>query len=230
MIRESLLEMEKALSRRSFFSRMAKVAGMVAAYDRFGDKLFADPTPNSTALALQVVSAFGRTVIPVDEDPGWETFEPGINEYCLNVYIKQCFFYGNQLAFDGLITGINAFDSIPTLVAYGPRFTAMSANNRGQFLSDILTGAFEYDGVQDVLGFGGIFMLLGTKETFFLNYPRHLPQRGAEYQILPASNVKTGWDIMRFKGPVGPDEEKALRARHFDNVEVPGVDFRNPYI
>lgn len=42
--------------------------------------------------------------------------------------------------------------------------------------------------------------------------------------------MKTGWDIIGFKGPVGPDEEKQLRDRYFDVAVLPGMDPNNPYI
>lgn len=230
MIRESLVEMEKVFSRRAFFGSVAKVGAVVAAFDRFGGEVFGANATDPASVAFKTVSAFGRSVIPVDEDPGWATFDPGITDYCLNTYIRQCFMNGSKLAFDGLTGAINSFNEIPFTVGYGPRFIDMASAARDQFLSDILTGAFEYDGVQDVLGYAGIFMLLGTKETFFLNYPNHLPVRGAEYQVRVPLKVKTGWDIMQLKGPVGPAEETKLRARYFDAKELPGVDLRNPYI
>jgi hypothetical protein len=41
--------------------------------------------------------------------------------------------------------------------------------------------------------------------------------------------VKTGWQIMGFKGPVGPAEEAQLRARYSNITVNPGVDPKNPY-
>jgi hypothetical protein len=35
---------------------------------------------------------------------------------------------------------------------------------------------------------------------------------------------------MGLKGPVGPEEEKALRDRYTGIKEIPGVDLSNPYI
>jgi hypothetical protein len=84
--------------------------------------------------------------------------------------------------------------------------------------------------VQDILSFGGVFMLLGVKQTFFLNYPNHLATPGAEFQTVLDNSPRTGWDIMRFKGPVGPEEEEQLRARSANAQELPGVDWRNPFI
>ena len=72
---------------------------------------------------------------------------------------------------------------------------------------------FENDGVQEILDFIFILSLVGTKATFFSNFPRHRAIRNAEYQVLPASSIKTGWDIMRWKGPVGPEEERQLREK-----------------
>jgi hypothetical protein len=92
-------------------------------------------------------------------------------------------------------------------------------------------GNFENDGVGDILSFGGVFMLLGAKQTFFLNFPRHLADYDADFQqVVGMPGPKTGWDIMRFRGPVGPQEEAALRARAANAPELPGVDWRNPLI
>jgi hypothetical protein len=67
---------------------------------------------------------------------------------------------------------------------------------------------------------------------FFLNFPRHRAVPNAEFQNLPSppGTPKMGWEIMGFRGPVGPEEEKALRARAANAVEIPGVDWRNPWI
>ena len=72
-IRESLVEMEN-VSRRSFFSGLVKGAGVAVAYDRFGPQLFAQSDPR---LPYRIYSALGNVIIPVDDDPGWKTFEPG---------------------------------------------------------------------------------------------------------------------------------------------------------
>jgi hypothetical protein len=232
--RKALAEMERVFSRRAFFIKIVKGAGAVAAFDRFGPKLFgstpADDAANF-AQALKIFSAYGQMVIPVDDVPGWATFEPGITMYGLDVYIRQVFSLGNNLAFNGLLQAIVAFNNIPPTIGYSPNtFLNMSLEAKGNYLTNILTGAFENDGVSDILSFGAIFMLLGSKQTFFLNYPHHLPNRGAEFQQVLGNNPPTGWDIMKFRGPVGPEEEKALRARAANAPEIPGVDLRNPYI
>lgn len=235
-IRESLVEMEKVLTRRAFFLRLGKAAGglgVAAVYDRFGPALFGQATPTGKATLAQVLPifrAFGKLVIPVDEDPGWETFEPGISEYALDVYIRQVFALGNNLAFDGLLQAMNGFNEYPPQVGYGPKFLNMNDRAKGDYLTNVLVSNFENDGVQDVLSFGGIFMLLGVKQVFFQNYPHHLPDLNAEFQVVSGFSPKSGWDIMRFKGPVGAEEEKALRARTENAPELPGVDWRNPWI
>ena len=134
------------------------------------------------------------------------------------------------MAFDGLIQAINGFNEIPAQINFGPKFLEMTLNARADYLTKVLTGAFEFDGVQDIVSFGGIFMLLGVKQVFFLNFPRHLPTPGEEFQDLIGNTPRTGWDIMGFKGPVGPEEEAELRARSQDAPELPGVDWRNPWI
>ena len=230
-LRESLMEMEKVLSRRAFFVKIATGAGAVAVYDRFGPSLFGDAAAEPLERALEVFGAFGRLVIPVDRDPGWATFEPEITRYGLDTYVRQVFTLGNDLAFGGLLQAINAYNEIPPQIRFGPRFLEMPLNAQADYLTKVLSGSFEFDGVQDILSFGAIFMLLGVKQTFFLNFPRHLATPGAEYQDdLLGNSPKTGWDIMGFRGPVGPEEEAELRARSQGAPELPGVDWRNPFI
>ena len=232
--RIALPEMERVLSRRAFFIKIVKGAGAVAAYDRFGPKLFgitaADDAANFNA-ALKIFSAFGQLVIPVDDVPGWATFEPGITMYGLDTYIRQVFSLGNETAFNGLLQAIVAFNNLPPLIGYsGSTFLNMSTTAQGNYLTSVLIGQFENDGVGDILSFGAIFMLLGAKQTFFLNYPRHIATRGVDIQQVMGNNPPTGWDIMGFKGPVQLDEERALRARSANAPEYPGVDWRNPLI
>ncbi len=232
-IRESLVAMENALSRRAFFGNMIKGAGVAAAFDKFGPKLFgltdAEAAVNNQK-AFTVFSAFGRMVIPVDQDPGWATFDPGITDYALNTYVRQVFNLGNKLAFDGYNQAVVAFNETPPVIAYGPKFLDMNLEAQGNYLYNILSGNFENDGVGDLLSFAAIFMLLGTKQTFFSNYPKHLAVPNQEFQLLGGNSPKTGWDIMNFRGPVGAEEEKLLRARAQGAPEYPGVDLRNPYI
>jgi hypothetical protein len=225
--------MEKVLSRRAFFVKIAKGAGAAAVYDRFGPKIFGEEkrTPQANyEESLKIFSAFGRLVVPVDQDPGWETFEPEITVYGLDTYIRQVFALGNNLAFDGLTQAIVAFNEIPPTIKYGRKFLEMSTDARANYLTSVLIGQFENDGVQDILGFGGIFMLLGVKQTFFLNFPRHAPRRNVEFQQVLGMSPKSGWDIMGFRGPVGPQEEQELRKKSIDAPELPGVDWRNPWI
>jgi hypothetical protein len=232
-IREALIEMEKVLTRRAFFIKIVKGAGVAAVYDRFGPRLFGDTQRSDAAsfdTALQIFSAFGQLVIPVDQDPGWATFEPDITQYAFDTYVRQVFALGNDLAFNGLTQAIIGFNEIPPQINYGPKFLDMTLDARGNYLTDVLTSNFENDGVQDILSFGGIFMLLGVKQTFFLNFPHHIADPNAEFQNLTGFAPKTGWDIMGFRGPVGQAEEQALRARSAGAPELPGVDWRNPWI
>ena len=71
--RAALAEMEKTLSRRAFFMKVGKGLGAVAAYDRFGPRLFGT-TPATDAAnyqqALKIFSVFAQLIIPVDDDPG----------------------------------------------------------------------------------------------------------------------------------------------------------------
>jgi len=234
MIREAFVEAEKALTRRAFFLKIIKGAGLAAAYDTFGARLFGADSEAQANLslpdAIPIVSAFGRLVVPVDEDPGWATFDPGITEYALDVFIREVFTLGNDLVFNGLLQSIIGFNEIPPQIGYGPRFLEMSTAAKGDYLTNILAGYFENDGVSDILSFSAIFMLLGVKQVFFLNYPFHIAVPNSEFQIPPSTGPRTGWQIMGFRGPVGPEEEQALRARAAHAPELPGVDLRNPFI
>jgi len=231
--RLALPEMERTLSRRALLLNIGKGMGVMAAYDRFGSRLFGATTPTDEQnyrAGLQIFGAFGRMVIPVDQDPGWATYEPDITVYGLNVYIRQVFSLGRDLSFNGYMQAVVALNEIPPLIKYGQKFLDMPLDAQGLYLTNILTGAFENDGVSDILGFGAVFMLLACKQVFFQNFPKHLPTPGAEFQQVLGNTPKTGWDIMGFRGPVGPDEEKALRARSLNAPELPGVDVRNPLI
>ena len=225
--RSSLVEVER-VSRRSFFSSLLKGVGIAAAFDRFGSDLFGQQT--DPRLPYKVYSALGNLVIPVDQDPGWATFEPGITDFGVDVFVRQVLLGGNFLAFLGFLNSLSAINEVPVLTTYGPRFLNMSSVAQDKYFSDMLTGQFENDGVQDILGFASGLSLISTKGVFFSNYPLHKAIPGAEFQVRPPHAVKTGWDIMQLKGPVGPDEEKTLRARFFESQELPGVDPTNKYI
>jgi hypothetical protein len=231
--RLALAEMEKVLSRRAFFMKVGKGLGVVAAYDRFGPRLFGT-TPATDAgnyvQSLSIFSAYAQMVIPVDDDPGWATFEPGITTYALDTYIRQVFNLGNDLAFNGFTQAVVAFNYIPPAIRWGRTFLEMSLDARSLYLNNILVGEFENDGVGDILSFAAIFMLLGCKMTFYQNFPKHLANYNSEFQQVLNNTPKTGWDIMGFKGPVGPEEESVLRAQSANAPELPGVDWRNPYI
>jgi hypothetical protein len=233
-MRGALREIEKEVSRRAFLSRFVKGVGAVAALDRFGEKMFgAEPGKKEVDLLtpVQVYSAIGNIVIPVDEDPGWATFEPEITQYGLTVMAGQVFLGGSTLALQGLLGALTAMNQIPVAIGYAPsQFLQMTLPGQIQFFTDIFTSQFENDGVQDILNLAALIGMVSVKATYFSNFPRHLATPGAEFQVLPPSPIKTGWDIMRFKGPVGPEEEIALRDRFFDAEELPGVDRRNPYI
>jgi hypothetical protein len=228
-----LIELEREVSRRGFLAGAMRAAGVMAALRPLADKLFAAEgarKQEGDRLPYDVLSAVGQIVIPVDQDPGWQSFEPDITNYALDVFIGQVFLNGNSLATGGFKTGLGLLNSIPVTIEYDRAFLEMTPNTRLKFFSDILTRQFENDGVQELLDFIFILSLVATKATFFSNFPRHQARLGAEYQVLPASEIKTGWDIMRWKGPVGPQEEAALRAKFFDTPMLPGVDPNNPYI
>jgi hypothetical protein len=229
---DSLIELHREVSRRAFLSGLVRLTGITAALGPLAKLAGAADGVRRAEdrLPYDVLGGVGRIVIPVDQDPGWQTFEPEITDYALDVFIGQVFLNGNNLAIDGFKSGLELFHSIPVTVQYGRPFLEMIDSERSKYFSDILTRQFENDGVQELLDFIFILSLVGTKAVFFSNFPRHQAQIGAEYQILPPSSIKTGWDIMRWKGPVGPDEEQALRAKFFDSPILPGVDAKNPFI
>jgi len=233
MIRDGLHELDTKFSRRAFFHTFMKGAGLVAAYDQYGPKLFgADfflDNENAT-LPYRVYSAIGNIVIPVDDDPGWATFEPDITNFGVDVFVRQILLGGNYLAFVGFLSTMAALNQLPLTANYGFPFLTMTTAAQNKYFSDILTGKFENDGYGDVAGFASGLSLLSTKATFFSNFPDHLAYPGAEFQVRKPKAVKTGWDIMGLRGPVGPDEETALRAKFYNSVEIPGVDPTNQYI
>ncbi|HVV47643.1 MAG TPA: hypothetical protein VHC72_20670 [Bryobacteraceae bacterium] len=234
--RRAFLEMEKTVSRRAFFGYALKGvavgAGALAALDQFGPRLFGQAQTDAERydLGLKVVSAFGQMVIPVDQDSGWATFEPDITTYALDVYIRQVFNLGVDLAFNGYLQAVASFNSLPPLIAYGPEFLSMDVPTRSQYLTDILIGNFENNGVQDILAFAGIFMLLATKMVFFQNFPHHIADPNSEFQNVLGNTPNTAWDMMKYRGPVLAAEEAALRAAAANAPELPGVDLRNPFI
>ena len=232
MRRESLLALEQAVSRRAFLSRLVKTTALAASLDRLSPSLFGitRPTEEERKTALKVYSAIGNLTIPVDEDPGWIDFDPGISEYGLNVMIGQVFLNGDKDALDGFIDALNQLNKVPEMLSYNLKFLEMSRFAQNKYITDILTGQFENDGWQDILNLAGGLGVVSCKVVFFSNYPRHLAQPGSEYQVLPASRIKTGWDIMGFRGPIGPDEERRLREKYANVEEVAGIDPTNPYV
>ena len=222
-IRSTLEALELQITRRSFVSGMVKGAGLAAVFDRFGSSLFAQDQTDPR-LPYRVYSAIGNIVVPVDEDPGWATFEPGITNFGVDVFVRQILLGGIFPAFLGFLNSLIAMNEAPVVATYGPRFLDMTEDAQTKYYGDILTGQFENDGFGDVLGYASGLSIVSTKGTFYSNYPRHLSVPGEEYQVRPPSPVKTGWDIMGYKGPVGPQEENELRAKFFNTEELPGID------
>jgi protein-L-isoaspartate O-methyltransferase len=64
--------MERTLSRRALFMKIGKGVGVMAAYDRFGPRLFgttAATDRQNYLTGLQIFGAYGRMVIPVGASP-----------------------------------------------------------------------------------------------------------------------------------------------------------------
>ena len=232
MKRTRLLLLEQAISRRGFLAGVFRSTALAASLPAISSRLWGlrRPTEQQRTLAASVYSALGALTIPVDEDPGWSDFEPGISDYGLTVFLRQILLNGDPDAFDAYIETLNHLNNVPVLLNYNVEFLRMAESARLKYLADILTGQFENDGWQDVLTLAAGLAITSAKMVFFSNYPRHLATPGAEYQQAPASPLKTGWDIMQWRGPVGPQEEQILRDRARGVVEVPGIDTRSPFL
>ena len=122
-LRESLVAAETEFTRRGVLKTLIKGAGIVAAYDNFGPKLFA---AGETRIPYLVYQGLGEVVIPVDQDPGWATFEPGITTYGVDVFVRNVLLGGNFLAFLGFINSLAAVNEAPVIATYGPRFLEMT--------------------------------------------------------------------------------------------------------
>jgi hypothetical protein len=230
--REGVLELEKELSRRAFFGKVFHTVGaaaMISTAIPAASAAIKTKRPDSVT-GLAVYGAIGNLVVPVDQDPGWATFDPGISDYGMNFFVKTVFLANNQIAFDAYVDTLNLLNNAPVILGYQTKFLTMGVDQANKYITDILSGNFDYDGYQAVLSLAVNASVVSAKTLFFSNYPRHLATPGAEFQVLAPSPVATGWDMMGLKGPVGADEEAKLRSRYYDAVEVPGVDFRNPWI
>ncbi len=229
---ESLLEMEREFSRRGFFGLFGKGLVVAAAFDQLGPKANAAIRTQrpDTAKALAVYSALGNIVIPVDEDPGWATFDPGISAYGLNTFVYQIFLANNNIAFDAFLDTLVFLDSFPVTRGTNTNFLRMPFAQQTQYLTDILSGNFEADGWQEILNLAVNASVVSAKTLFYSNYPRHLAVPGVDIQVPINPAVRTGWAQMGLKGPVGATEEAALRERFTGIKELPGVDTRNRWI
>ena len=229
-MRQAIEQLQLELSRRGFLKRTIQAAGIGLFWDRFGERLYGQ---TSTTDPKAVYSAIGNIVIPVDEDPGWITFEPGISDYALNTFVPQVLLGGgdmSKLTIQGVLATLMAFNDLPPLIGYSTApFMGMTEALQSQYFGNILSGQFENYGVQDILFTAAFVSVFSARAVFFSNYPYHLATPGSEFQVLPAAKVRTGWDIMGFRGPVGPAEEKQLRDKYANHQVLPGVDPNNPY-
>jgi hypothetical protein len=242
-MRVALGELDKTLSRRSFFGALVKTTGLVAAFDRFGPQMFGAESDGRARTPLKpmatgflplpyvVGSAIGRLVIPEDQDPGWATYDPGITQYMMDVFVNQVVLGGNALVYQGYQGAMSAFNEIPVDIGYANlTFLDMNTDLQTTYFAAALAGLFEDQGVQDILNVAALLTMFASKGTFFSNYPYHIANRGAEFQIIPPHKLKTGWDIMQYTGAIGPDEEAQLRAKAANVQILPGIDTTNPYI
>lgn len=230
--REGLLQMQKELSRRGFFGLVVKGVGVAAAIAAVAPNAAAAIRTRrpDTATALKVYSAIGNLTVPVDQDPGWATFDPGISQYGFNTFIYQVFLGNNNIAFDAFQDCLVYMDSVPPTLGYNTNFLNMGIYQQEQYLTDILSGNYNQDGWQAILSLAVNASVVSAKTLFYSNYPNHLAAPNSEYQNPFASGLVTGWVQMGLKGPVSAAEETALRKKYTGIQELPGVDTSNPYI
>ena len=143
LTREELLGLDQALSRRAFFRKTWTTAGLLASAAAFQGKLKADTTAD---IAYAVMGAVGNIVIPVDEDPGYATFEPGISRYCLDGFVKQVVLAGDENGFGYMLRALNTMNEAPSILENGHRFLEMNLDEQEQFYTKCFTGTYENDG------------------------------------------------------------------------------------
>lgn len=228
--RESLLELHGHMSRRGLFRKAVSAAGIGVFWDKFGGQLFGQSASQTNPAA--VLSAMGNVIVPVDADPGWASFEPGITDYAWKNFVPQVLLGGNPLLYVGIAGALQAFNDLPTTIGYSiSPFLQMDYTAQSQYYGDVLEGGFENYGTQEVMFLAAFVGLFATKALFYSNYPNHLPVQGAEFQSPPPpTKLPTGWQIIGFKGPVSKDEEAFLRAKYANVKVLPGMDPNNIYI
>ena len=221
MTRDELLNLDRALSRRAFFKRSWTAAGLVASAVAFTGKIEAE---TNVEIAYRVMGVMGDIVIPEDQDPGFRTFEPGISRYCLDGFVKHVVLAGDEAGYALIVKALNTMNQATTILESAPPFIEMTADAQEDFFTKSFTGVYESQGYGHVLGLTSFLGLFSAKAVFFSNYPRHLATPGLDVQVIPPSSIKTGFDIMGFKGPISPREEAELRAKYYNIEFTPGVD------
>jgi hypothetical protein len=229
--RESLLELHSHLSRRGFFRQTVKAAGIAMFCDRFGEKLFAQASTSSTN-PQSVLSAMGNVIVPIDSDPGWASWEPGISNYAWGSFVPQVLLGGSPLLYSGISLVMQFFNDLPPTIGYNTNtFLNMNLAAQTQYYGDVLEGGFQDYGTQDVMFLAAFVGLFACKAVYYSNYPNHLAVPGAEFQSpQPATKIPTAWTLIGFKGPVSQAEEATLRAKYQNVQMLPGMDPNNPYI
>ena len=231
MTPDGMRQLEREFSRRVFLRRSFTAAGLVAGLGWFESKgLAATSLAAVRETAFAVMSAMGALVIPSDEDPGYADFEPGITAFVLDSFVQHFVLAGNKVAYETLLGALETMNEAPPLIEYGPKFLQMNSGERDAYFTDCLAGQFENEGYGDILGLTAFLGLFAPKAVFFSNYPRHLAAPGANFQVLPPSDIRTGWDIMRFRGPISEAEEQSLRDKYLGIEVLPGIDRNNPHI
>jgi hypothetical protein len=230
--RESFLDLHAHLSRRGVFRRTVQAAGIALFWDKFGGEAMAQSAATTATDPIAVLSAMGNVIIPIDSDPGWASWDPGISQYAFNSFVPQVLLGGNPLLNPSIASAFQMFNTLPNTLGYSVNpFLSMNLAAQTQYYGDVLEGGFTNYGTQEVMFVAAFVALFACKAVFYSNYPNHLAIPGQEFQSpAPATKIPTAWTTIGFKGPVSQVEEAALRAKYAGAVLVPGMDPTNNYI
>jgi hypothetical protein len=231
--RESMLELHSHMSRRGLFKRTVQAAGIALFWDKFVSQASAQTSAATTATdPIAVLSAMGNVIVPIDQDPGWASWDPAITKYAWNSFVPQVLLGGNAILQPSVTLAVQYFNTLPQTVGYSIYpFLSMNLAAQTQYYGDVLEGGFQDYGTQDVMFVAAFIGLFACKGVFYSNYPNHLAVPGAEFQApFPATPIPTAWTSIGYKGPVSQAEEATLRAKSAGVTVIPGVDPNNPYL
>jgi choline dehydrogenase-like flavoprotein len=192
------------------------------------------PQARHTDAHTRIVATLGQMFIPSKPgDPGYAELEPhGITSYVMQESVP------GERGPDQRETGVVRREPTANwlepeeLVAFndgarqffgGKTFVELDDNLREQYLSLIVEGSKISDAKQrarlQAIFEGARRRILGA---YYSNYPQHKPRRDAQglpivdaHQISNpnTSEIRTGWDLVGYKGQFSWEEEEQLRAR-----------------